>query len=266
MKRMAAVRILSVGLLLACGAANAESLLPFGKSWVGDRKLPQPYGVGVDLFTLNQDYAIKALAFELPGVTIDDPSVIRVSNALNHVDLKADAWVLPFLNVFGVIGKVHARTPVDLGAISIPNVPAGLLDQLVIRYSGEVYGGGATLAYGGEQWFTSVTGTYAKTSLSGDFDSNVTSQSWQPRLGFVKGPWAFWVGGMFLDVEEDHAGAIALPFIGSVPFAVELENKNRTSAAFGVKCTLAETVDIALEVSDASRKSTLLNLTWRFGE
>ena len=136
----------------------------------------------------------------------------------------------------------------------------------MIRYSGEVYGGGATLAYGGEHWFASVTGTYAKSSLSGDFDSEVNSQSWQPRLGYTSGTWAFWVGGMFLDIEEDHAGAIALPFLGSVPFAVELENKNSASAAFGVKNTLADTVDIALEVSDASRKSTLLSLTWRFGE
>ncbi len=76
-----------------------------------------------------------------------------------------------------------------LGTISIPNVPAGLLDELVIRYSGEVYGGGATLACGGEHWFTSVTGTYAKTSLSGDFDSKVNSQSWQPRLGYIT--WAY---------------------------------------------------------------------------
>lgn len=266
MKRMAAFSILSIGVLLACDTASAESLLPFGKSWVGDRKLPKPYGVGVDLFTLNQDYAIKSLAFELPGASIGDTDLIRVSNALNDIDLKADAWVLPFLNVFGVIGKVHARTTVDLGAVSIPNVPAGLFDQLVIRYSGEVYGGGATLAYGGEHWFASVTGTYARTSLSGDFDSKVNSGTWQPRLGYVHGPWAFWVGGMFLDVEENHSGAIAFPVLGTVPFAVALENSNRASAAFGLKCTLAEAVDIAFEVSDASRKSTFLNLTWRFGE
>ena len=258
--------IAAVLFLVVSGAAQAESKLPFGRSWAGDHDLPKPYGIGFDLFTLNQDYAIKSLAFELPGVTIDDPSVIRVSNALNHVDLKADAWIFPFLNVFGVAGKVHARTPVDIGAISIPNVPAGVLDELVIRYSGEVYGGGLTLAYGGEHWFTSVTGTYAETSLSGDFDSDVTSRSWQPRLGLVNGPWVFWVGGMFLEIEENHAGAIELPFLGSVPFAVELENQSNASAAFGAHYTLADTVDVAFEVSDASRKSTLLNLTWRFGE
>ena len=263
MKRTAAVLILA---LAAAGAAQAESTLPFGKSWAGEHKLPKPYGVGMDFFTLNQDYAIKSLSFDLPGASIGDPSAIRVSNALNHVDVKADAWLFPFLNVFGVVGKVHARTPVNLGAVTIPNVPPGLLNELLIRYSGEVYGGGMTLVYGGEHWFTSVTGTYAESSLSGDFDSKVTSQSWQPRVGLIKGPWAFWVGGMFLDVSEDHAGTIALPFLGSVPFAVELENKTNASAAFGARCSLAETVDLSFEFSNASRKSTLLNVTWRFGE
>jgi len=262
MKRMA----LGMGLLaLLAGSAHADSVLPFGKSWAEGHKLPKPYGVGFDLFTMNQDYRIKSLQFDLPGA-IADPNLIRVSNALNHVDIKADAWIFPFLNVFGVVGKVHARTPVSLGAVTIPNVPAGVLNELVIRYSGEVYGGGVTLAYGGEHWFTSVTGTYADTSLSGDFSSSVVSKSWQPRIGLVQGDWAIWAGGIFLDVQEDHAGTIQLPILGGVPFAVELENSDRNSAAFGVKYTMADSLDVSLEIGDASRKTTLMNLTWRFGE
>jgi len=259
-------RLCAVLLCTAAGLAQAESTLPFGRSWAGDRDLPKPYGVGFDLFSMDQGYAIRSLDFELPGATIADTSAIRVDNALTHVDLKADAWLFPFMNVFAMVGKVHANTNVDLGAVSIPNVPAGLLDELVIRYSGEVYGGGLTLAYGGEHWFTSVTGTYAKTSLSGDFDSNVTTKAWQPRVGLLTGDWAFWVGTMFIDIEENHAGNIALPFLGDVPFAVELENQRRDSAVFGIHRRLADTIDLNFEFSNSARKSTLLNLTWRFGE
>ncbi|HQW81305.1 MAG: hypothetical protein IPF83_03110 [Rhodanobacteraceae bacterium] len=259
-------RIAVVLLLVTSGATQAESLLPFGKSWAGDRDLPKPYGIGVDLLTLKQDYAIRALDFELPGATVGDPNTIGVSNAINHVDLKADAWVFPFLNVFGVLGKVHARTPVNLSSVSIPNAPPGLFNELVIRYSGEVYGAGFTLVYGGDHWFTSLTGTYAETSLSGDFDSNVTSTSWQPRFGLTQGTWAFWVGSLIVDVQEDHNGSIALPFVGNVPFAVELENKDNAGLVFGANCSLADTLDIALEVGKGARTSTLLNLTWRFGE
>jgi hypothetical protein len=259
-------RIAAVLMLLAASAVQAESKLPFGRAWAGDHDLPKPYGVGMDLFSMDQDYQIKALEFELPGASVVDPSLIRVRNSVTHVDVKGDAWLLPFLNVFGFVGKVHANTPVDLGAVSIPNVPAGLLNEVVISYSGEVYGGGLTLAYGGEHWFTAVTGTYAESSLSGDFDSEVTSHAWQPRFGFMKNDWAVWVGGMFIDVEERHAGSIALPFVGSVPFAVELENENHGSFVVGAQRTLADTVDVTFEFSNSGRRSTLLNLTWRFGE
>lgn len=259
-------RVCAVLLCMAAGAAQAESTLPFGRSWAGDRDLPKPYGVGFDLFSMDQDYQIKSLDFEFPGASIDDPSLIRVSNSVTHVDLRGDAWLFPFLNVFGVVGKVHANTPVDLGAVSIPQLPPGLLDQVLIKYSGEVYGAGLTLAYGGDHWFTSLTGTYAESSLSGDFDSDVTSKTWQPRVGLIFGEWAFWTGGLFIDVEESHAGTIGLPFVGDVPFAVELENKERESVVFGVHRSLADTVDVSFEFSNSARRSTLLNLTWRFGE
>src|SRR6478672_832999 len=138
----------AVVLLLAPLGANADSFLPLGKEWAGDAKLPKPYGVGVDIFTMNQDYAIDRLSFVLPGVTLPDPSVIKVKNRLSHEDLKLDAWVLPFLNVFGFYGHVNAKTLVDLSGAQAP-VPLGTLP---VRYSGDVYGGGLTLAYGGEHW------------------------------------------------------------------------------------------------------------------
>ncbi len=71
---------------------------------------------------------------------------------------------------------------------------------------------------------------------------------------------------MFIDIEESHAGRIGLPFLGEVPFAVELENQNRDSAVFGLQRRLADTIDLNFEFSNSARKSTLLNLTWRFGE
>ena len=259
-------RLCAVLLCTAAGLAQAESTLPFGRSWAGEHDLPKPYGVGFDLFSMDQAYAIRSLDFELPGASISDPSAIRVDNALTHVDLKADAWLFPFLNVFAMVGNVHANTRVDLGAVTIPNVPPGLLDDLLIRYSGEVYGGGLTLAYGGKHWFTSLTGTYAKTSLSGDFDSSVRTRAWQPRIGLIAGDWVFWTGTMFIDIEESHSGRIALPVLGEVPFAVELENQNRDSAVFGLQRRLADTVDLNFEFSNSARRSTLLNLTWRFGE
>ncbi|MBT8072510.1 MAG: hypothetical protein HKP21_02285, partial [Xanthomonadales bacterium] len=106
--------------------ASAEGGLPFMKDIAGDRDLPRAWGIGFDFFTMDQDYDIKDLQFALPGVSIVDPSKIDVTNEVQHLDFKADAWLLPFLNVFGVIGRVEIDTLVDFSPAEIVGLPISL--------------------------------------------------------------------------------------------------------------------------------------------
>jgi hypothetical protein len=247
-------------LLLASMSARADSWLPFGRDWAGDAKLPRPYGVSIDAFAMHQDYEIQSLSFTLPGVTLPDPGAIDVENRLNHQDLKFDAWVLPFLNVFGFVGHVNARTLVDLRTAQAP-VPLGILP---VKYSGEVFGGGLTLAYGGEHWLAAVTGSYADSRLEGDFDSSVHSTIFQPRVGWVQGPWVFWGGAMFLDVSEHHEGRIVLGPLGSVPFDVVLSEASHWNPTAGLRYSFGEAAEISLEFGAGHRDTTLLNFGFRF--
>jgi len=248
--------------LLACtGAAMADPIFPLGREMAGDADLPLPYGVSLDLFALEQPYGIERLAFTLPGFTLDDTSVIDVENRIHDQDLKFDVWVLPFLNVFGIAGYVNARTNVDLSRVPLP-VNLGVLP---VRYSGSVFGGGATAIYGGKNWFVSVTGTYTDTNLSGDFDSNVHSITWQPRLGWVHGNWSVWGGGFYLDVKERHAGDFNIPLIGTIPFEVELRQEEHWSPSVGVHYDFNKVAEVSLEIGGGSgRTTTLLNLGFRF--
>ena len=258
------IRTLAAGLLLALSAsalADDEPLFPLGREWAGDIKLPRPYGVSVDVFTLDQPYGIDELQFTLPGFTLADAGDIDVQNRIHHEDLKFDVWVLPFLNVFAIYGHVHARTFVDLSAAQGP-IPLG---KLPVRYSGQVYGGGFTLIYGGEHWFTSLTGTYADTNLSGDFDSSVHSTTWQPRLGWVTGPWSVWAGAYYLDISERHKGVIGIPVIGNVPFDVRLSQTEDWSPALGAHYTFTDAIEASLEIGGGGdRTTTLLNIGYRF--
>jgi hypothetical protein len=250
--------------LLAAPAAQADSVFPLMREIAGDRDLPRPYGVGVDLFTLDQDYDIEQLSFTLPGVGAVDTSTIDVDNEIFESDVKFDVWVLPFLNVFGIFGHISGDTAVDLSGVPLQlPVPLGTLD---IDYSGQVWGGGATLAFGGEHWFASLTGTYAKSDLSGDFDSDVKSTTWQPRVGYLTGPWAFFVGGYYIDAEERHQGAIALPGLGQVPFDVQLESSSKFNPSAGVYYRLSDRAETTLELGGGDRQTTLFNFTWRFGD
>lgn len=246
-------------------SSSADSSLPFLKDRVGDRELPRPWGLGIDFYTMEQDYDIESLQFVLPGVSVGDPSDIAVSNEVQHFDLKGDVWLFPFLNVFGVVGRMSTDTLVDFSTADIQGLPPGVqLGKLPVSFDGTVYGGGFTLAYGGESWFTSLTGVYTKTSTNGDLDSSVTSTAFQPRVGLLRSNWRFWVGAMYLETDEKHSGTFELPFLGNVPFAIELVSKDHWNYTTGAGYKFNDRADMSFEVGFGNRTHTLFNFNARF--
>lgn len=261
---MMSTRVLTTLLILAPGLApglaQAQSL--FMSDLAGDREVPLTWGVGGNFFTMDHDYLITDLTFDLPGVVITDPSIIGVRNEVWHLDVKLDAWVLPFLNVFVVGGVIDGDTSVDISAVDL-GLPFPL-GTLPIEYDGESYGGGATFAVGGDRWFATLTAVYTETSLSGDFDSSVEAITLQPRVGLVRGQWSYWVGGMFLDAEEKHRGNIQLPFLGPVNFDVTLEEEEEWNFALGLRHEFNKKFDVSLEFGFGDREHTLLYAGYRF--
>lgn len=262
------LRILLALALIAPMAANADSALPFGKGMAGDQELPPPWGIGFDYFTMDQDYAIEQLSFTLqdptlPGISLPDPTGVTVTNNIQHFDLKADVWLLPFLNVFALAGHVESDTEVDLSRATIIGLPFQL-PPLTIKTDGTVLGFGGTLAYGTDSWFASLTGTYTNTDLGGDFDSEVTATTLQPRVGLIRSQWVFWLGGMYLDVEETHSGTIVLPGIGPVVFNAVLGAKDDWNAAVGAQHHFSRKSSLSFEVGFGGRTHTLFNYNYRF--
>ncbi|MDX2428445.1 MAG: hypothetical protein QNK22_07115 [Xanthomonadales bacterium] len=245
-------------------SSMADSGLPFLKDMAGDRDLPRPWGIGFDFYTMDQDYDIKSLNFALPGVSIGDPNDIKVTNEVKHYDIQADAWILPFLNVFGIVGRVSIDTLVDFSQAEItPPIPLGTVP---VSFNGTVWGGGFTLAYGTERWFTSVTTTFTKTSTSGDLDSKVNSTSVQPRIGLLRNGFRFWVGGMYLDTDEKHSGIfdLGLPGLDSIPFEVELKSKDNWNYAVGAGYVFNDRFNLSLEAGFGNRTHSLFNFNFRF--
>lgn len=256
-------RLLAV-LCLACPlGAIADSNLPFMKHLLGDREFLEPWGIGIDFYTMEQQYEIESLTFQLPGVSLPDPSQLDVENDVQHYDLKFDVWLTPFLNLFALLGHVDADTVVDLSSVPVVGLPFPL-GELPVSYDGTVYGVGATLVYGGDHWFTSATTTWTDTDLSGDFDSSVETLTVQPRIGLLQGGWSFWVGGMYLDTEEKHSGTVELPILGPVPFAVTLEGSDKWNTAVGAGYVFSPKAVVYLEIGFGDRDHTLFNFTYRF--
>lgn len=248
---------------LATSAQESGSGPLFMKDLVDDGNFFETWGVGVDYFTMDQDYEIESLQFQIPGVGDVDPSDILVTNELQHYDLKLDVWVTPFLNVFGLIGRLDADTYVDLSQVTIPGVPFQL-GTLPVSYDGTVYGLGANLVYGTDRWFAALNNTWTKTSLNGDFDSSVKSVSIQPRVGLIINKWTVWAGGMWLDTTEKHSGTIDLPVLGSAIFDVDLKTAERWNYAVGIGHIFSPRATLTFEYGFGDRKHTLFNFTYRF--
>jgi hypothetical protein len=256
--------ILLLAVLLPLSSV-ADSSLPFMKDMAGDRELPRPWGIGLDFYTMDQDYDIKDLSFALPGVSVGDPTKIKVTNEVQHFDIKGDVWLLPFLNVFGLVGRVDTDTIVDFSEAEIDGLPGGItLGELPFSFDGTVYGLGFTLAYGSETWFTSLTTAYTTTSTSGDLESSVDTLSVQPRIGLLRSNWRFWVGGMYLDTDEKHSGVFELPFIGDVPFSVELVTQDNWNYTAGAGYVFSDKANLSFELGFGNRTHTLFNFNYRF--
>jgi hypothetical protein len=256
-------------MLILAGTAHA-SALPLWKGLAKGHKLPRPYGLSVDFFEMKQGYEITALKFSLPGAPsgLSVPSsLVDVNNRVHHHDIKLDAWVLPFVNVFAIYGQVHATTAVglskiNLGALGLP--PLGAVD---LSYQGDVYGVGTTIAVGGDHWFAEMTGTATRTSLSGDFASTESSRSWQPRVGWVKGNWQAWAGAQKIDIKENHKGTIILaPSFPPITFDVSLRQRAAWTPVVGARYEFNDAFDVTAEYGGGDRRTALVNVEYRFGD
>ena len=274
-----------IGALLLPAVGQADAL--FGNDMAGDRKLPRTWGIGIDYFGMHQPYQIDSLILvdtlqtpggpvevDLAGLLAPDPSVLDVNNDLSNFDLKVDVWVLPFLNVFGIYGQIDGDTHINLSALGLPLPPE--TNSLTFSYDGDVFGGGLVLAFGGDRWFGSITGTFTDTDLGGDFKSTVSATTIQPRLGLRFGDHTeIWVGGYILDAEETHSGIVDIdlgPILGSMlpvdaqdaEFEVELSQQEDFNASIGMHMMLSDAWETTIEVGAGDRRTVLANFTYRF--
>jgi hypothetical protein len=197
-------------------------------------------------------------------------NAIIVDSEIENVDLKVDVWLLPFLNIFGIYGRIDGQTTVDLSRTGVLLPPS--FQRLNIAYDGDVYGGGVVLAVGGDRWFASVTGTFSDTSLSGAFQSSVEATTIQPRLGFrIAESTEIWIGGYFIDAEESHSGTINvdLGIFGPgapipIDFAVNLSQQEDFNFSYGLHTMFSDSWEATVEVGRGDRNTALANLTYRF--
>jgi len=246
-------------------AAETSTYLPVGRSWVqDDKRLPIPCGFGVNYYYQRQGYDMKELKLD-PDIGSQFglvPSALNVKSRVNEVNLKLDTWLLPFLNLFGIVGYVEQVT-------KISNIPYPALSNLQYEDKGTIFGGGATLAYGYKYVWASFTAadSYADLNMA---ESWINAVVLSPRVGVrVDTPWPskgfnIWVGAMCQKVDEQHTGSWDVPGIGPLKYDAKLSEKEPWNVLAGVSTDLWGRVGLEVEAGTGDREQVLTSLSYRF--
>jgi hypothetical protein len=248
--------------VLFCGAGWAAAEEPGTPQ--SDELRPKPWGTGATYYYQTQPYGLESLKLGLPpGVPAIDPAVTKGLDVRNTTEtelLTVDYWVLPFLNLQALVGRIETETKVPLSTVNI-GIPLGDLD---VKAKGMLYGGGVTLAYGTHRFFGTLTGQYTAAILDEE-GASATALVVSPRLGAVVLKRAtIYVGAMYQRPSEEHSGKYDVPPLGSVDYSVKLTSADKWSGLAGATFAITPHWLLTAEGGFGKRHSLLTHLDYRW--
>jgi len=246
--------------------------------------LPLPFGVGITAYAAEQPVDIHDLQLARRG---NEPHSVtnflqidRVDTKQQNVSLKLDVLVLPFFNVYGLLGYTTGSTK---GNIQIPDDPIlGIIQPQVLKldasFQGPTYGLGMTFQGGGKvhEWrdltaFAVVDVNRTQTKLSFDNEALIahtkpiaTVFSARFGMGGIAGPNSrvgFWIGAMHQKIQQRVAGGVADT---DLEFAVTQSPAKPWNTLIGGVGEIGRNVVIVVEGGVGERKSLLASAVYRF--
>lgn len=288
------------------GEIEYNRVFPIGAKGALERgyTLPRPVGLSVIGVRNSGVQTITDLNVAL-GIDVVPPEDTRLTN-LSFVDaksrsmttspqIKADLWVLPFLNVYGVVGKVRGSTDLSVNVdfdqitpICRPNpvpirppicVGDNLGGQYLIEFSPDVDATTATIGltgvYSSGNWFGTATLNRTLTISSKD-KSDIKSWGGGLRIGrrwvFGNGNvYAPFFGATYTDVDTRMTGTARLNDVLSddqdliARFDVQLENEDKWQGLVGLNVGFNNGFNLAAEYNWAGESDrAVLTLERRF--
>lgn len=249
-------------------------------------ELPLPVGLSANVFSETAHFNVpKVTLGGRGGGLLDIGSLVRVSNVYieeTASTVRADSWVLPFLDLYVVGGYVDGNAEITLRPGSPILRSRGPKYDLKLNFEGPTVGLGGTLAGGFklvEDRSTIIFGltdlNFTRTFL--DFDrvvaalDDVDVMVFSTRLGVREriledSPFgdvhvAVWGGAMYQDVQEIMAGSLG---ILDLRFLANVEAVNPWNTIVGGRVEIGKNAAATIEVGLGDRKSLMLEIAIRF--
>jgi hypothetical protein len=184
-------------------------------------EFPEPYGIAGSIYYQTQRMEISTISVGTLQLT-DASSVVDIKgSAIENTTLttqgRADLWLLPFLNVYGMAGRVTTfndiRLKFNLTVPPIPGITQGDYKSLerneLAKVTGTVLGWGTVVAGGFGKVFANVNLTWANTYLN-EVNSSQRAFVAVPMVGLRTDFANVFVGGMYQNTGQTNTGS----FIG----------------------------------------------------
>ena len=271
-----------------------EHRLPFFAQEVLDLgfELPNPYGVAVIPVWIRQELILENLAISFDGGPFTEIESVEFNSpeAENTtLQLKLDAWVFPFMNVFATAGKLNGEATIPLSVSTDDLFPSlcstppflPICGQTVSAvatpaYNGENFTLGINLAMGWQEFFVTLPMTYTWSEINIS-DSTIEALNITPRIGVTgtvgdKGMIAAFIGATYLVAEVDLTGRVSLDTPGgpsgdvtTIDYRVSQRNKDKWNYLVGFNWDIDKNWSVTAEAGfGGTRNNVIAGFTYRF--
>ncbi len=234
-----------------------------------------PFGVSVIYNYVARDIEVTDVRVGVDGAppsSVSEFANFKARSIVHAAVVKPDVWLLPFLNVYMLLGYIHNSSETNI-LVTVPRPPplSGSRPFTITtktELEGFIGGGGLTLAGGYRQFFIMADVNYSQTDLGFDdrFKALVASAraGWNGKIGAV--PLRLWAGGAHWDTENTAKATTEVPGVGAVRFEADQGPAHPWNAVVGVSSTLHRHVELFAEYGSSPGDVTFFagGLTFRF--
>ncbi|EPY7145816.1 hypothetical protein ACXEIJ_005061 [Klebsiella quasipneumoniae] len=264
--------------------------------------LPAPFGVNINYMNIRQNISVDSIAFSglaLGSIPLDNLFKINVGDTRESSKtetVRLDVWVLPFMNVYGLVGHTKGHSVSDIGVGvklgDLGEIKPDNLQNLKFRldFKGTTYGAGTTFAGGIGNWFALLDANYTQTRFD-ILDGSIDAFTLTPRVGYrfttpgvdalylPAGKLNVWVGSMYQDVQQEFKGSLndlTMPSAGLQEmvdmanskgkgrFDVKQHLKSPWNVLVGAQYVITRNFNVTTEFGFAERNSFFVAGEYRF--
>lgn len=213
-------------------------------------------GAGFVYYHLSRDIEITDVRVGrngAPPASVSDFAQLSANSKVDNINVKVDAWILPFVNVYAIVGYLWNESDTRIDVTLPPLLPGGTPRRKTLdvptAIEGSVGGVGITLAGGYGPFFMTYDANFAEADLGFDdrFKAVVTSLrgGWNGQV--CKRPLRTWLSVTDWNTFAQAKGTVDDPDGGTLQFEVDQGPAYRYTYGLGSQYVMRPWLELAVD-------------------